>query len=335
MILILLFSSYINITMSFYYGGRLKCLQTEFGNELDSTEQWIEGKVSRNLNDTWIYNNKRCPFSTFDESNFCKTSIGCGNTILFVGDSTVRDWILSSSLLFDRKTTEKSCPVDKCKRSDNKCLTGRKFPMEYSTICNQYCPVNTHTKMIYIRHDFLINKHGDQLYPTSVCDHWLKEAKAADVIVLSTGSHVNSMIEYPYRHKAPANFDVNDLFRKESQHLATTLSNIVKSSAVIVYRTGPMGTPNPSHDCDLKPLRYPPKVASNYSWDVIPEMNRIYMNSLTSSFPDNLLVMNTQYMMLEWVGCRRDGLHFYFHKPKTPMLLEWQLLHNLLIEYKK
>jgi hypothetical protein len=335
-IFIILYSSFINFSVSSYQSERLKCLQSELGNEPDMTEQWIEGKVSVSSSSTsWIYNNERCPFLQFNESAFCKRSVGCGNTILFVGDSTVRHWILSSDLLFNKKAVEKSCPINKCRITDKECVNGREFPMEYSTICNQYCPVNTQTKMIYIRHDFLINKHGLQWLPTSVCDHWFNEAKAADIIVLSTGPHSPAMIKYPYHHhKPPPKFSVKELFHNESQHLATTLSNIVKSSAVIVYRTGPMGTPNPSHDCDLKPLRHPPKVASNYSWDVIPEMNRIYIESLNHTLSKQLLVMNTQYMMLEWVGCRRDGLHFDYHNPKTPMMLEWQLLHNLLMEYK-
>ncbi len=186
-------------------------------------------------------------------------------------------------------------------------------------------------------------------YQSTVCDHWWEIAKHSDVIFISTGSHIQAMKEYP--HNIPStsihNFSYTNLFRKESLAIANKLHSIVSSSSsshnsVVVYRTPHIGITPFSNDCGIshKPYKKPLPIATHdkvsiYHWADIPLHTKIYVKTLKHVLKNKLLVMPTQNMMMEYWGCRNDYMHFRDDDERTPLLIEWQILHNLLLENRK
>jgi hypothetical protein len=323
-----------------HFNNRLECLQSPYIVDKKSNDQWIKGTVSNNLhNITWIYKKAMCELLKFDEIEFCQKAIGCGKKILFVGDSTIQEMIAASLFLFDRKSNLKKCPgqsdCTKFRRNNTHqgCKEGRIYKMEYSTICNKYCPNDTKTQLIYIRHDFLTNKHGNSWLPSTVCEHWVNEISTSDIIVLSFGPHISAMIDYPYHKISSKKILLDKILYKESNNLVNILLRKMKNDSVVMYRSGHIGYSKPNRDCSIKPINNLPQVTSKYHWDSIPKANRIYTETLKRSFSSRLLVMDTQYAMLQWRGCKRDYMHFNFTDSRTPLLIEWQILYNLLAEY--
>jgi hypothetical protein len=325
------------------HGQRLKCLQSKFRDHT-----WIQGFITNSSPKTWLFESHKCPLLQFDEEKFCKIAVGCGKKVLVVGDSTMSFFFSSSRYLLSQESESESscpsegttCPIDQGRRSD-KILTNHgcySEPHNESirtvTVCGNYCPLSQPVTMTFIRHDFLNNVHGQWWFKSNVCQHWWTEVSSSDIVILSSGPHVTSMVTHPYTKRTPPGFDIKSLFQNESQIIGKKLDGLLKKNAVVIYRTGPPATSNFSRDCHFPPLSSPPPIESHpeYYWELIPVMNDIYISTLRRILARRLLVLNTYSIESQYRGCRRDPMH-YMLSSLTPQRMEWLIIYNQLLEY--
>jgi hypothetical protein len=136
----------------------------------------------------------------------------------------------------------------------------------------------------------------------------------------------------PFGRPAPADFNLTSFFADEAQGTAKLLGTILSPDATLIYRTGPVGNRNFTTDCTKRPDDTIVPVERNFNWDKIPLLNAAYIAALRAAFKERLLVMDTLVLNNKMVHCRGDLLHFLGTTPMTPVLQEWLILYNLLLE---
>lgn len=319
--------------------ARLECLQFEQGKELEGTP-WSQGYISADRRHqkekSWIYNNTKCPLDLFSEQVFCQRAVKCGTHMLLVGDSTVMRIASTIPHLLTNEFQKAKCPTENfCSRSRGpRCNPGGHMEMvRMLKVCQNFCPTNRPVRITYIRHDYLNHIHGTSNYWSTICEHWKAVAKAVDYLVLSVGPHIRSMVTHPFGKPAPADFNAEAFFQAEAHETAKLVHQLLAPNATLIYRAGAVGILDYEIDCSLQPDDGPPRIHSNYSWDKIPALNKAYIQALTQEITDHpVLVMDTATLFTKMRGCRQDHLHFNDGSPAAPVLLEWLLLQNLLIE---
>jgi hypothetical protein len=290
-----------------------------------------------------MYSNPSCPLKLFNERKFCQEAIGCGKKLLLVGDSTML--LVASTLryLIPVHETTRPCPTDNfCPpahpnpNSASVCAYVRnEDPVRKLQTCLNHCPPGQEVVVTFIRHDYLNNIHGIQNYRGSICEHWKAAAVGHDYVVVSIGPHVNQMCKNPFGRPAPADFNLTAFFAEEARGTAALLGTILNANATLIYRTGPVGNTNFTTDCNKRPVDTIEPVQGNFNWDKIPALNAAYITTLRDQFRERLLVMDTLVLNNKMVNCRGDLLHFIATTPQTPVLQEWLILYNLLLEHKK
>lgn len=331
--------------------SRLQCLQKPFG---DADGHWVRGRISDPSppsNETdydWIYEKTKCPLKKFNLDIFCKSSLGCGKHMLVVGDSTSSSLIDFWTTMLPTNTKFLICT------SDNHCSSrmippyrgqmrgchddnGRVSFHRQLSICSEECDQSgkDSSTITFFRHDYLINTHGFFYHKSTVCEKWWSYVETADVVMVSFGPHIESMREYPYNYPPAQNFDVLSLVEETARNVSYKLKSMLKPDAVVVYRTSHHGIHNPIKDCLLEPLAAPYPPEKNYSWDLIPVANQIYMKSLKRHLGRGLLIMNHQNLLNMRIGCRNDFIHFATNDWHSPIAMDWQILQNILEVYHK
>lgn len=329
-------------------GSRLDCLQYELGKEKSNT-QWTWQNItdtSSNNSDRvgWMYHNSKCPLQLFSEQEFCINAVGCGKKMLFVGDSTVQRTVNSLPLLMNITMQRKKCPtMNGChthsptsvSRTHHGCVNGGHVELMLNTsICDHVCPANETVLITYIRHDYIQGVHGLDYYKTSLCEHWQAIAHLYDYLFVSIGPHANAMTQFPYGKPVAqyTDFRHKSFFAAEAIETANVLNLESKPNAQLIFRTGPVGVAEYSKHCELQPFDTPPVIHNNHSWPLIPVLNDIYVNTLRNALGQRLLIMDTSTLMSKMRGCRRDPMHLRDDNASTPILLEWLILQNLLVE---
>jgi hypothetical protein len=336
---------YVCLTCLVYATGadeaRLKCLQFEQGKEVANTP-WSRGYVSSDRahqkEQAWIYNNTKCPLEQFSEEKFCNQAMKCGKHLLLVGDSTVLRIAITAGFIMTNSMAVSHCPTDNfCSRRPPDCTRGgHNERILMYTGCSNYCPTNQPVRITYIRHDYLTNIHGSTNYQSTICEHWKAVAKSVDYLLISTGPHIHGMLSHPYGRPAPPDFNEHEFFQREAHATTELVRSLMAPNATLIYRAGAVGLLNYFEDCNLHPHDSPPTIHSNFSWNQIPKLNEAYIHALTTGIPPNehsVLIMDTATLFTKMQGCRTDHLHYKETTPATPVLLEWVILQNLLIEH--
>lgn len=324
---------------------RLDCLQNELGKELNGTSwswQSIINEDSQEARLGWVYNNSQCPLKIFNEKEFCQKAVGCGKKLLLVGDSTVQRMANSLHYLLDVHITRSDCPTQNgchtnSPRAPSKilhgCINGGHIePMLDIRTCRKYCPAKEEVQIMYIRHDYIHGTHGLNYYRSCLCEHWQVVAHKFDYLFVSIGPHVKQMTKYPYGMAPEPNFNETSFFMTEANETAHFLEVVANQKAHIVFRTGPVGIGEYRTKCDVRPFDSPPVLYNNHSWPLIPVLNEIYIDTMRRVLGSRLLIMDTMTLMSKMHGCRTDPMHFNDKTPHSPVLLEWLILLNLLIE---
>ena len=202
-------------------------------------------------------------------------------------------------------------------------------------MCHDQC--KNKLDLTFVRHDFLKGVHGDNIAPSAVCDSWWEMAPKYDIVVFSSGAHVNNMVLHPYGAKSPpSNFSANKMIESSAHLIGDELKRLIprmKPSAQFIYMTTNGGIQNFTHDCSVKPEEVPIPIADQYSWPLIPAMQEVYVREFRKAVvPFKLLVMDMQYMMQMRRGCHNDYVHTNPATKNSPQFNTWQLLYNILIE---
>jgi hypothetical protein len=329
---------------------RLQCLQKPLGSK--GADHWTKGRIrepSPLSNDTdfeWVYQNKQCPLNRFNLSVFCKSSLGCGKNMLIVGDSTSSSLIDFWAKHLPHRTKHLICSTDN--HCANRRIHGERPEQKrgcvvdpnshiakhrYSYVCSNECNQEDSSQIAFQRHDFLMGAHGEFYFQSTVCEQWWSRAKEADIIVLSFGPHIHNMATYPDNQPAQKDFNVLSLVKKTARDVSLRLKSLLKSGAVVVYRTAHHGNSKFNADCELKPLASVNPPETLYSWNLIPRVHEIYIKYLKEQLGQHLLVMNHQNLLNMRVGCRGDPLHFDTSKWNSPVAIDWQVLQNILEAY--
>jgi hypothetical protein len=321
---------------------RLNCLQFQQGKELKSTP-WTRGYVSsdktRQKQEAWVYNNTKCPLEQFNEEKFCNQAIRCGKHMLLVGDSTVQRLASAVRHVLTTSVQFGNCPTANfCSKKPPECLPkeGHNEQVRTYTVCENYCPTQLPVRITYIRHDYLTNIHANRNFWSAICEYWKTVARAVDYLLISTGPHIDGMLRHPYGLPPPPNFNELDFFQREANATTELVRNLMAPKATLIYRTGAIGLLNYSKNCDLHPHDSPPEIHSKYNWDKIPRLNEAYIQALRTGIPAkerSVLIMDAATLFTKLQGCRTDHLHYEENTPVTPVLLEWVILQNLLIEH--
>ena len=326
-----------------YAQSRLNCLQHNLGKEENHTD-WKWGPVSSDPVEStgWVYNNSVCPLTQFNEKEFCTKAIECGKKLLLVGDSTIESMILNLPHLMKSSVKLSLCPTDnycspanrKNSRSISFCQTHGYSPDKIRdlTACQKYCGQNP-VNIVFIRHNFVNNIHGPRNRQSLICEHWKDIAHKFDYVLVSVGPHIPGMIGHPFGRPADASFNETEFFIQEGREMAELLLNVTSATAAIIYKTGPVGIPNFQVNCTVPPWHSPPVLSSQLGWNKIPLLNAQYIEHIQQLPGNRAIVMDTLTLLSKMHGCRPDFLHFHSKFPASPVLLEWLILHNLLLEY--
>jgi hypothetical protein len=321
--------------------ARLNCLQFEQGKELKHTP-WKRGYVSSDKahrkEPAWVYNNTKCPLAQFNEEKFCKKAVKCGKHLLLVGDSTVQRLITTTKHILATSVNTARCPTDNfCSQKPRGCVRGGHHEqIRMYTVCQKFCPAKRPVRITYIRHDYLTNVHGSINFWSTICEHWKAVAKSVDYLLISTGPHIHGMLSHPYGNPAPPNFNEREFFEREANATTALVRKLMAPNATLIYRTGAVGIIKYINACTVHPHNAPPNIRSNYSWDKIPKLNEAYIQALRTGIPAKehpVLIMDTATLFTKMQGCRTDHLHYDEDSPVTPVLLEWVILQNLLLEH--
>lgn len=354
------------------YGSRLECLENTGANPIeDENSRWIKGEIdpTRIISGEdfeWIYNDPECPLENFDLENFCINSVGCSNSMLLVGDSTIEYLFRFFTTFYQPKVDHLMCPITFQKYSETSLNYGdpansrsqltKRIPTRKIKICEEECGGRPVT-LSYFMHDFLYGVHGE--FHRQVCDNWVHVAHEFDVLLLSFGAHVASMATHPYGLAATEKSDVSALLEETSTKVAEQINQLVLSKnpeVTVVYLTAGGGHLNYTMDCNEKPDQVNANVSelklfedsnltvsetdnrllSDFHWSLIPIAQEIYMNTLrTKVNRDNVITLDIQRIQREERECLKDYQHYRFDTLKSPYFIQWQFIHNALSAHNK
>jgi hypothetical protein len=346
------------------YSSRLECLENTGANLLDD-EHWTRGEIdphrhskSNNPDDfQWTYFDSNCPLADFDLEDFCINSVGCGNSMLLVGDSTIEYLVLFFLRYYPHSIRHTSCPIHFQKFSKtllnynpsaisaNRQVTKPIVPVNHIKICQEECgsrgePVS----LTYMMHDYLDGIHGD--VHRQVCDEWINIAHQYNVLFLSFGAHTASMATHPFGTPAPDNFNITAFLEKTSAELVRKINEQVLSknpALTILYLSAGTGHRNFTQDCFQKPDQLNANNTDDeldergYHWSLVREAQRIYMHALRTKTKvatnNTVITLDLQHIQAEQRECMRDYMHYTYDTLMSPYFLQWQFIHNVLSAY--
>ena len=329
-----------SLISTFYFvdTSRIECLQYRVGTEQSKTE-WIKESIDGRRSDVegWLYHSLDCPLHSFSEEKFCKKAIGCGRSVLLVGDSTLKVWSMGVFRhIVNFTEISSACPqVAECLRdASGQCINyWQRDAIRNLQLCHDYCQSHQLVNITFIRHDFLTGRHGRKWNKDSICEHWLQAAPAYDYIVISFGPHIQSILDFPFM-QARGNKSYKNILQLSSAQLVGQMlqAGLSRGDSLIIYRTGPHGSANFTQNCEARPRDTISPIEDSFHWDQIPLANDIYVKSLKRAFGDRLLVMDTQSLLGKIWSCRVDPMHFDASTKASPILLEWLIFYNILLE---
>jgi hypothetical protein len=344
---------------------RVQCLQKPMGT---TSGHWTKSRIidsdipTTNTSFEWTYVNDKCLLRRFNLDSFCKSSLLCGKHIVMVGDSTVSSLIDFWESQLPAETTHLTCPPSTIRCPPASTPTSYKPPSIWNNgvgvkgcvrdeskpaghhrklaICKSQCP-NKQTTITFFRHDYLFGVHGEWFYQSTVCDSWQEYARAADVLLVSFGLHLDSMFLFPHTRPVSSDDNITALIRESAKYAAGHIRELMKPGSLVIYRTSHFGVENHFSDCSAPPSEVPAKPRPIYSWDQIPPTQYVYMNALKKAFHKrsvsgkriDYLEINHQWLMAMRPGCRLDYVHFKTETWESPVAIDWQILQNLLFAY--
>jgi len=331
--------------------SRLECLQSPLGLENYSHFQrgniWDSSSVPLPSDgQMWQYINQDCPLKPLNPVDFCTKALGCGKNLLLIGDSTVLRWqhLLESLFVGELKLTkcveDGGCKLHRTHWTGNSkahrgCVRGGHLEsVRLKTICGSSCAPGRPSHIRYVRHDYISGRHGSMWFGSTLCDDWTKFAVTADYILVSIGPHIHNLLSFPNGKPAPQDFDKMAFMKMQANISAHALLKVLKPNAKVIYRSGSPGVMNFTKDCNAKPLDRFEGVYDLYSWPLIIPMQDIYIEALQDTLgKDRVLIVDTRYLMPQFVGCRKDYVHLSTQNMNSPVLTDLQVLYNVMLEH--
>ena len=193
-------------------------------------------------------------------------------------------------------------------------------------------PINHPVQINYIRHDYLTHIHGERNFQSTICEEWKNVAHEFDYLLISVGPHINGMLTFPFGRQASSSFNATEFLHQEALDTTNLLLRVIKPTASVIYRTGPVGLVKYSSNCSDTPLDSPPIIQDMYDWRSIPKLNSMYIKTLRDVLGNRVSIMDTTTLNSKMNMCRQDHLHFNHKNTASPVLLEWVVLYNILME---
>ena len=362
-----------------YSQQRAECLQSNLVGPKYGGGKWEKESIygSQFAQDgDWVFQPAECPLMPFSERYMCQIALGC-ESVLIVGDSTTNAIYGDAHQLFLddlRANSLASGSTVHWTRSCRGCVTGDKgcrpyygITMHHRRICMKHC-TNQTVKLSYVRHNHLVNHHGETYRGDLQCDEWKVLQSQYKYVWVSTGPHMRDLVEFPYGNYSEnisgyLNLTAEDaavsasfiqsfvtLFEKEANALVDTFlsggeaasnNNITGPNRVLIYQTGHWGDLNFTKDCTVPPrAEFPGRPtavrgqgeADRYYYELIPLLNEAYVRVLKHRLrPSQLLLLDVSDMLSMRYSCRNDPLHFSTKEVTSQAFRLWQLLYNLLL----
>ena len=367
-----------------YSNRRAECLQSNLVLQQHGGGTWkresIHGEQFAKDGD-WVFQPTDCPLVPFSDRYMCQVALGC-ESVLIVGDSTTNTIFHDGQSLFGVNlevngsvNSWSSHKVGYCSTSNGCDVPGsncrptlssvRPVLVHHQMICKAHC--SKPVKLSYVRHNHLVNHHGQTFGTDLQCDEWKTLQNQYKYVWASTGPHIPGLIEFPHgvfnnvsaymsltstNTDAAAYFmkDFVTLFEQEANDLVDTFlsgGRTVDSKTapvpdrVLIYQTGQWGMINYSEDCKLKPhdtLPARPEMVrgrdqlDRYYWELIPLLNEAYVRVLKQRLNSSqLLLLDVADMHSMRYSCRTNYIHFHSSAVGSPAARVWQLLYNSLL----
>ena len=213
---------------------RLECVLNlgSYGHEedMDRVDRWVQHESTKELKapERWILNDTACPLHDFDVKSFASKGIGCGKSMLVVGDSTMEHMFLwfRQFMPVSHATTKPCRPAHRCREAAIENHQSTKlschanphiFPeIKFDLTGSETCQ----STMKHITHDFLDGTHGTN--HRELCS-WMDDAHNHDYLMVSMGQHIGPILEYPYGVKAPDDLNATSLLQKLAESFVDKL----------------------------------------------------------------------------------------------------------------